>query len=235
MMPAGHGVGAGRGHLESLVMDDGARIGIYRVKPEGPRKGGIVLLQEIFGLTSHIKEQCDRFAAAGYEVVAPAIFDRQAPGLDLGYDAQSVAKAIRLVKAHPLDRALADAICCVEVLRDAGPVFMTGYCYGGSVTWLAACSDAGLSAAACYYGSLIPANADLVPQCPTLIHFGERDAEIPIPAVEAFRATRPDVEVRLYPAGHGFNSDRRADFHAESSDLAFARTVALFDRHARSA
>jgi carboxymethylenebutenolidase len=162
-------------------------------------------------------------------VIAPAIFDREAPGLDLGYSEADIAEAMRLVRSHPVERTLADAVGCVEVLGEAGPVFMTGYCYGGSVAWLAACSDAGLAAAACYYGSMIPSRASLVPRCPTLVHFGRDDVEIPLESVEAFRVARPEVDVRLYPAGHGFNSDRRADHHAESADLAFARTLELFD------
>ena len=217
------------GRFEPLVMDDSAAVTTYRVPAQGPRKGGLVLLQEIFGLTDHIREQCDRFARAGYEVIAPAVFDREAPGLDLGYSADDVAEAMRLVRAHAAERTLADAIACADELRAAGPVFMTGYCYGGSITWLAACSDAGLTAAACYYGSMIPARAALEPRCPVLIHCGREDAEIPMPAVEAFTAARPEVDVRLYPAGHGFNSDRRADYHRESAEQAFAATVALFD------
>lgn len=221
---------ADHGSFEQITMDDGAHIAAYRVRPDGPRRGGLVLLQEIFGLTRHIREQCDRFAAAGYEVIAPAIFDREAAGLDLGYDPDSVAEAIRLVRAHPVERALADALGCAALLREAGPVFMTGYCYGGSVSWLAACSEAGLAAASCYYGSLIPSRATLLPQCPTLVHFGLNDPEIPMPDVEVFIAAQPQVDVQLYPAGHGFNSDRRADYHRESAERAFERTLALFDQ-----
>lgn len=221
-----------QGRFERLTMDDGAEIAAYRVGPNGPRKGGIVLIQEIFGVTKHIREQADRFAAQGYEVIAPAIFDREAPGLDLGYAPGDIEEAMRLVRAHPVERTLADALECVKLLHADGPVFMTGYCYGGSVTWLAAASDAGLAAAACYYGSMIPARASLVPQVPTLVHFGEQDAEIPMSSVEAFIAQRPEVDVQLYPAGHGFNSDRRNDYHRESAELAFERTVALFDTHA---
>lgn len=221
-----------QGRFERITMDDGAEIAAYRVGPDGPRKGGIVLIQEIFGVTEHIREQCHRFAATGYEVIAPAIFDREAPGLDLGYQPEDVAEALRLVHAHSVERTLADVISCVGLLKADGPVFMTGYCYGGSVTWLAACSEAGLAAAACYYGSMIPAHAALLPRAPTLVHFGEHDAEIPMSGIEAFVAARPEVDVQLYPAGHGFNSDRRSDYHRESAELAFDRTMALFDAHA---
>jgi len=217
-----------RGRLESVTMDDGVAIGCYRSPAVGERIGGLVLIQEIFGLTDHIREQCDRFADAGFDVIAPAIFHREAPGLNLGYGEADVAEAIRLVRAHPIDRALADAARCVALLGQEGPVFMTGFCYGGSVTWLSACSDIGLTAAAGYYGSLIPSRSALTPLCPTILHFGMEDAEIPLADIEAFALARPDVEVLLYPAGHGFNSDRRQDYHRESAVLAFERTVSHF-------
>lgn len=217
-----------RGRIETVMMSDGVAIDCYRTTAVGERVGGLVLIQEIFGLTDHIREQCDRFADAGFDVIAPAIFHREAPGLDLGYSEADIAEAIRLVRSHAIDRAVADAAQCVALLRDDGPVFMTGYCYGGSITWLAACSDMGLTAAAGYYGSLIPSRAALVPVCPTIIHFGREDAEIPLVAVEDFASARPEVDVLLYPAGHGFNSDRRLDYHRESADLAFERTVTHF-------
>lgn len=216
------------GRTEIVVMSDGAAIECYRSPAVGPRVGGLVLIQEIFGLTDHIKEQCDRFAAAGFEVLAPAIFDREAPGLCLGYGEADVAEAIRLVRAHSSDLAVADAADCAALLRVDGPVFMTGYCYGGSVSWLAACANIGLAAASCYYGSLIPSRSHLEPTCPTIAHFGREDGEIPMSDVEAFISTRPEVGVFLYPAGHGFNSDRRSDYDSESAALAFERTVAHF-------
>ncbi|MBB3695630.1 dienelactone hydrolase family protein [Sphingomonas sp. BK580] len=217
------------GRLVDLTATDGAPIAAYHVEAQAPRRGGLVLIQEIFGLTTHIREQCDRFAREGYDVLAPAIFDREAPGLDLGYAPEEVAEAIRLVRAHPLEQTLTDADLCIEQLAAAGPVFMTGYCYGGSASYVMACRSTRLTAAACYYGSMIPSRAHERPLCPVLVHFGREDVEIPMDAVEAFRDARPDVEVQLYPAGHGFNSDRRDDYDAASARLAFERTLAFFD------
>jgi carboxymethylenebutenolidase len=223
------------GEVIRLTATDGSSFSTYHVPAQMPRRGGLVLIQEIFGLTAHIKEQCDRFAHAGYEVLAPAVFDREAPELDLGYSPDEMEEAMRLVRTHPFELTLQDSELCIDRLASAGPVFMTGYCYGGSASWAMACRSDRLAAAACYYGSMIPARAQTKPLCPVLVHFGRDDAEIPMDTVEAFIAARPEVDVQIYPAGHGFNSDRRADFHAESAALAFRRTVDLFDKHATRA
>ncbi|MFG1466387.1 dienelactone hydrolase family protein [Xanthobacter sp. DSM 24535] len=219
------------GNLVAFVGADGAQLAAYHVPAQGAWRGGLVLIQEIFGLTTHIREQCDRFARHGFEVLAPAIFDREAPGLDLSYSAEDIAQAMRLVHAHSFEQTLSDVERCVDWLASSGPVVITGYCYGGSAAWATAVRSDRLVAAACYYGSMIPSQASNVPRCPTLIHFGRNDAEIPLGAVETFTRARPDVDVQLYPAGHGFNSDRRDDYHGPSSELAFERTIALFSAH----
>ena len=218
-----------QGKMTPMTMGDGATIGVYHVEPSGPRRGGLVLIQEIFGVTDHIREQCDRYAAEGYEVLAPALFDREAPGLQASYSPEDVQAAMRVAREqHPFEQSVADVQTCIDRLKDKGPVFITGYCYGGSVTWAAACRCTGLAAVSGYYGSLIPKLADETPRCPTILHFGRHDKSIPVESVEAVRAKHPAVEVHLYDAGHGFNSDRRSDFHAESATLAHTRTLALF-------
>jgi len=217
------------GRMITMTMSDGASIGVYHVEPQGERRGGLVLVQEIFGVTDHIKEQCDSYAAEGYEVLAPALFDREAPGLQASYSPEDIQKAIRIARQqHPFDRSIADVQACIDRLKSAGPVFITGYCYGGSVSWAAACRCEGLAAASGFYGSLIPQLAEETPRCPTILHFGRHDQSIPMEGVEKVRALHPEVEVYVYDAGHGFNSDRRSDYHAESARLARERTLALF-------
>ena len=218
-----------KGRMISMTMSDGASIGVYHVEPQGPRRGGLVLVQEIFGVTDHIKEQCDLYAAEGYEVLAPALFDREVPGFQASYSAEDIQEAIKIARdQHPFDRSVADVQTCIDALKDKGPVFITGYCYGGSVTWAAACRCEGLAAAAGYYGRLIPDMVDETPRCPTILHFGKHDASIPLDGVEKVRAAHPEVQVYLYDAGHGFNSDRRSDYHEPSARLARERTLALF-------
>lgn len=213
-----------------MKMSDGAEIAVYRAESKGERRGGLVVVQEIFGVNSHIRNVVEGYAAEGYEVLAPALFDREHPGFEVGYDADGVAQGIALSRErHSIGLSVADVASCVDALRGKGPVFVTGYCYGGSIAWLAAARIEGLAAVSAYYGRLIPDHADEAPRCPTIAHFGRNDAGIPLDGVEkVVAAGHPNVEVYLYEAGHGFNCDQRADYDAASAALARERTLALF-------
>ncbi len=218
-----------RGTMRQMRMSDGAEIGVYHVDPVGPRRGGVVLIQEIFGVTDHIKEQCDLYAAQGYEVLGPSIFDREAPGFQVGYGPEDMQKAIRIARGeHPFDLSIKDAQSCIDALKDNGPVFITGYCYGGSVAWAAACRCTGLAASSGYYGGTIGQMAEENPRCATILHFGRHDSHIPLEIAEKVKRLHPDVMVYLYDAGHGFNSDRRADYNETAAKLARERTLELF-------
>ncbi|MGH6889282.1 MAG: dienelactone hydrolase family protein [Rhizomicrobium sp.] len=215
-------------------MSDGAEIGVYRVPPVGPRRGGLVLIQEIFGVTDHIREQCDLYAAQGYEVLAPSLFDREEPGFEVGYGPEDRAKAIRIARGeHPFELSVRDSQICIDALRGQGPVFIVGYCYGGSVVWAAACRLNGLAAASGYYGGNIGQMAEETPRCPTILHFGRQDSHIPPAEAEKVKRLHPDVMVYLYDAGHGFNSDRRADYNEAAAKLARERTLELFRANGR--
>uniref|UniRef100_UPI0035CA6BF6 dienelactone hydrolase family protein n=1 Tax=uncultured Sphingomonas sp. TaxID=158754 RepID=UPI0035CA6BF6 len=218
------------GQMQTMTMSDGAEIAVYHAQPTGARKGGLVLVQEIFGVTAHIRALCDDYAAEGYEVLAPAVFDREHPGFDVDHDAAGMAAGVELArKLHPFDLTLADVQTCVDALAKYGPVFVVGYCYGGSVAWFAATRMRGVAAASGYYGSMIPAAADEEPKVPVILHFGREDHGIPLDGVEKVIAKDwPNATVYLYDAGHGFNSDRREAYHAESAKLAKARTLELF-------
>ncbi|MBV9912643.1 MAG: dienelactone hydrolase family protein [Sinobacteraceae bacterium] len=218
-----------RGSMIRMKMNDGAQIGVYHVEPSGLRPGGLVLIQEIFGLTEHIKTISDEFARDGYEVLAPSLFDREEPGFVTGYTPDEMQRAIKMARqTHPFHRSVADACACVSALRDKGPVFMVGYCYGGSVVWVAACQCDGLAAASSYYGSQLPAMADRQPKCPVIAHFGKHDSGIPLDGVKKFEAAHPEVPVHIYDAGHGFNSDRPDHHNDAAAKLARQRTLDLF-------
>ncbi|MBU6298468.1 MAG: dienelactone hydrolase family protein [Alphaproteobacteria bacterium] len=220
------------GNTIAMKMADGQTIGVYHAEPEGARRGGLVAIQEIFGVTDHIKSVCDAYAADGYEVLAPSLFDRQAPGFVSGYTPEEMQKGAALAYGAPLERRVADAQACIDALKGKGPVFIVGYCFGGSVTWAAACRCTGLAAASSYYGKLAPDMADEAPQCPAACHFGKTDASIPLDAVEKLRVKRPEVAVYLYDAGHAFNnSDRPEAYHEASATLARERTLDLFRRN----
>jgi carboxymethylenebutenolidase len=219
------------GDMIKMAMDDGADIAVYHAEAQGERRGGLVLIQEIFGVTDHIRELCDEFAADGYEVLAPALFDREAPGFECDYTGEQFDHAVKLARQiHPFEQSLKDAQTCIDALKSKGPVFMTGYCYGGSVTWRMAQISPDLAAASSYYGSLVPTMfADEAPRCATIAHFGRFDQGIPIEGVEALIAKEhPTAQIFVYEANHGFNSDRRKDYHEESSELARERTLGLF-------
>lgn len=220
---------ATRGQMIRMKMSDGAEIGVYHVEPTGERRGGLVLIQEIFGVTEHIREQCDLFADEGYEVLAPALYDREVPGFEASYSEEDIQRAIQVARQlHDFEVSLKDAQTCIDALKGKGPVFMTGYCYGGSVTWAMAARSGDLAAASGYYGGMIPTQANLEPKCPTILHFGAHDHGIPLPGVERVAELHPEVAVHIYDAGHGFQSDRRTDYHEPSARLARERTLALF-------
>ncbi|OWK33046.1 dienelactone hydrolase family protein [Sphingomonas mucosissima] len=219
------------GEMIRMTMSDGAEIAVYRASPVGARRGGVVLVQEIFGVTDHIREMADDYAAEGYEVLSPALFDREHPGFEASYTGPDFQRAVELARTlHPFDLSLKDTQTCIDALRDKGPVFAVGYCYGGSIVWAAATKLDGVAAASAYYGSMVPAfAAEAPPRVPVIAHFGRYDHGIPMEGVEAVIAKDfPLAEIHVYEAGHGFNSDRRKDYHEPSAELARDRTLTLF-------
>lgn len=220
---------AHKGKMIQMTMGDGASIGVYHVDAAGARRGGLVLIQEIFGVTEHIKELSDGYAEHGYEVLAPALYDREAPGLEAEYTPDDIQRCIKIARElHPFTLSLDDTQICIDALKAKGPVFTVGYCYGGSVVWAAVCRLSGLAAGSSYYGSLVPQFAAEQPKCPVICHFGEHDHGIPLEGVQKIKDAHPDVPVYVYDAGHGFNSDRRSDYNDAASKLALQRTLDLF-------
>ena len=207
---------------------DAFELSAYRVKPTDARRGGLLLIQEIFGVTDHIRELADGFAQDGYEVIAPAFYDRLEPGFEADYSPDAIQKGVQYATATPWDQVAGDAQAAIAALQP--PVFVVGYCWGGAATWLVACRCEGVAAASAFYGRRISELVDETPKAPTILHFGKTDASIPMEKVDEIREKHPDLAVYLYDAGHGFNSDRRADYHADSARLARLRTLALFSR-----
>jgi carboxymethylenebutenolidase len=205
---------------------DGFAFAAWRASADDARRGGLIVIQEIFGVTDHIRGTAASFAAEGYETLCPSLFDRRAPVFAAGYNSAEIARAGDLSEATPWDEVVGDLAACAAAL--APPVFVVGYCWGGSAAWLAACRVHGVSAASCYYGRRIPEFQGETPLCPVIAHFGRRDASIPRPTVEAIAEAHPEVPLFLYDAGHGFASDRRADYDPDSARLARLRTLRLF-------
>jgi carboxymethylenebutenolidase len=218
------------GKALSLTASDGHRLGAYRADPSGAPVGGVVVVQEIFGVNHHIRSVCDRFAAAGYAAVAPALFDRFVRDFESGYTPDEIAKARSYLSNIDWDAFMRDTKAAVDALAGVGPVAICGFCMGGTVSFLGATRLDGLSAAVCFYGGQIIRFADEKPKCPTQMHFGEKDDHIPMTDVATIRSKRAECEVHVYPAGHGFYCDERGSFDAPSAALAWDRTLAFIKK-----
>jgi carboxymethylenebutenolidase len=211
----------------NLTASDNHRLGAYRADPSGTPVGGIVVIQEIFGVNHHIRSVCDRFAAEGYAAVAPALFDRQVKDFQSGYSPEEIEKARKFVANPDWDAMLRDTAAAIAELKGAGPVSIVGFCMGGTIAFLAAARLDGLTASVPYYGGRIVAFADEKPRCPTQMHFGEKDQSIPLSDVETIKQKRPDCDIHVYKdAGHGFHCDERGSYHEPSSQTAWERTLA---------
>ena len=213
---------------------DGFEFTALHAMPAHKPIGGVIVIQEIFGLDDFIQADVKRWADAGYEVVAPSMFDRQERGFTALHDEAGFEVGFRYAKANGADNALADIQACIDFLSPKGPVFIVGYCYGGTFSWLAAGKLSGLSAASCYYGGSIPQHLDVTPKCPTILHFGAKDPYLPLDDVEpAIKAAHPEVPLYVYEnSGHGFNNDGRPDSNKADADLARQRTRELFAANA---
>ena len=216
------------GQWLNLAAADGFRLQAYRADPPaggGQPRGGLVIVQEIFGVNSHIRSVCDGYAQDGFVAIAPALFDRVQRGVNLGYGPEDIARG-RELKAHAkTNHALSDIAAARATVAPAGNVGVIGYCWGGFVTWMAAARLNGFACAVCYYGGGMTEAVDEKPQCPVMAHFGERDAAIPVDGVRRFAQAHPEVEVLLYDAEHGFNCDERKSYNAAAAALARQRTL----------
>jgi carboxymethylenebutenolidase len=207
---------------------DGFGLEAHSATPKGKPIGGVVVIQEIFGLTSHIQEMCEFFADAGYQAAAPALFERIEKGFYAEHDADGVQKGVAAVMQSPWPQVVSDIQAAIDALPK--PVYVTGFCYGGAATWMAASQCKGLSAASCFYGRLIATLLDRKPAVPTMLHYGAHDASIPPESVESVRQAAPGSPLYLYDAGHGFCRAGSSDFDAAACDLSLARTLDWFAR-----
>ena len=224
------------GTFVDLKAADGLVFPAYVAQPEGAPKGGVVVLQEIFGVNAHIRSVADRYAADGYLAVAPATFHRAKRGVVLGYSEEDMAAGMAFkaaVEALPAPGAMQDIQAAVNHAASAGKVGVVGYCWGGLMTWRSACMLDGIAAAVPYYGGgmTTPAEIARASRVPVMAHFSDQDKWIPMDSVEAFKAAHPDVEVHVYHAHHGFNCEQRASYHAGSAEVARKRTLEFFAKH----
>lgn len=224
------------GQFTELKAADGTAIPAYVAQPKGQPRGGIVVIQEIFGVNSHIRSVADGYAADGYLAVAPATFHRVKPNVELGYGQDDMTEGMALkaaTEALPSPGVMQDIQAAIQHAAQAGKVGIVGYCYGGLLTWRSACTLDGLSAAVPYYGGGVTTPDEIArkPKCPVQAHFGDQDHWISLESVEAFKKAHAEVEVHLYHANHGFNCDQRGSYNAEAAKLARERALAFFAKH----
>ena len=217
---------------------DGTVFPAYVAQPAGTPGGAVVVVQEIFGVNAHIRAVANVYAAHGYVAIAPSTFHRVQSGVNLGYAPDDISAGITLkaaVEALPAPGVLQDIDAAIRYAAQFGKVGVVGFCWGGLLTWRAACLLDGIAAAAPYYGGGMTTATEVerVPRCPVLAHFGEQDHAIPLDGVHAFQKAQSQVEVEIYPAQHGFNCDHRASFDPAVALLAQQRTLAFFERHLR--
>jgi carboxymethylenebutenolidase len=218
------------GEFTRLMARDGHQFDAWLVPAANAPRGAIVVLQEIFGVNSHIRAVANDFAAEGYVAIAPSLFDRVRRNVELDYSPKSIEQGRGYVMQLKEADILADLTACINVVRRNGPVGVVGYCWGGTIAYLAAC-ELPIRAAVSYYGTRTVQYLDRKPRVPVQYHFGEKDQTIPPENIEKIRTAHPEGEFHIYPADHGFNCDQRASYHAESARLARERTLAFFARH----
>jgi carboxymethylenebutenolidase len=210
-----------------LTAADGHELDAYVAEPTGKAKGGIVVVQEIFGVSEHIQRVADQYAAQGYKAVAPAMFDRIKRGITLPYS--EIQQGIAYMQQLEWPNTLADLAAAAAEARSAGSAAVVGYCWGGTVAHVAA-SDLDIDAAVSYYGGSVAKMLDKQPHCPIMYHFGDQDHSIPMPDVEKIKQANPDGVLHVYPgAQHGFNCDERASYSAADARVAFERSIAFLN------
>lgn len=225
--------GEGRqGDTIMLTAADGHELSAYRVAPAGLPRGGIVVVQEIFGVTDHIRNVCDRFAADGYLAIAPAMFDRVRPGVELGYSEETVAEALAIRRQiSNWNQPLMDVEAARADIAGTGKVACVGYCFGGDTAWIGV-ARGGFDAAVAYYGGHIYTLIDETPKAPIILHYGTEDHIATPDKIALIREKHPDIRIYIYEgAGHGFNCDARADYQQAAANLALARTRSFLAQH----
>ncbi len=219
------------GEFTTIMARDGHELRAWLTAPPGKARGAVVVVQEIFGVNSHIRAVTDGFAAEGYVAIAPALFDRVRKGIELGYAQKDMQEGFGYVQQLKPEQTLLDLSAALAVVRHAGRVGMVGYCWGGKMTYVSA-AELPLACAVCYYGGSIAQSLDKKPKCPVMFHFGEDDSHIPLSDVEKIRAANPQGIFHVYAgAGHGFNCDQRSSYNPQAAALARERTLAFFTEH----
>ena len=220
------------GKMIELKASDGHKLAAYRADPQGKPRGAVVVIQEIFGVNSHVKSVADGYAKDGYLAIAPAMFDRLQKGYDTGYSQPEIQAGIAIMQKLDWKQTMQDAAAAVAEAKQAGKGGIVGYCWGGTVAWVAAARTSGLAASVPYYGGGMPNFISEKPKIPVMCNFGEADQSPTLEQAKAIAKAHPEITAHYYPgAGHGFNCDQRGSYNAAASKQARERTVEFFRKH----
>jgi carboxymethylenebutenolidase len=216
-------------HLQ-LTASDGHQFSAYQAEPSTPSTSTVVIIQEIFGVNRHIRAVTDYYATQGFKAIAPGLFDRVQPGIQLNYNSADATRGMQIATQIGLEKALLDVAATIHHAAQTDPprkVAVVGFCYGGTLAWLSA-TRLNPAAAVGYYGGQIARFVNEKPRCPVMLHFGGKDQHIPASEIQKIQQAHPEVPVFVYPdAGHGFNCDQRPDYNAPAAAHARERTLAF--------
>jgi len=220
------------GKFIELKAADGHKLAAYVATPAGKARGGVVVIPEIFGVNSHIQQVTDGFAADGYLAVAPAMFDRAKRNYDTGYSQPEIQAGVAIMQKLDWKQSMLDVEAAVAEANKGGKVGIVGYCYGGTVSWMAAARVGGLACAVPYYGGGMHGLIGEKPKIPVMCNFGEADQSPTLAQAKEIAAAHPGITAHFYPgAGHGFNCDQRGSWNPEAAKLARSRTIEFFRKH----
>ncbi len=216
----------------TLRASDGHELNAYVARPAGEPSAGLVVVQEIFGVNAHIRHVADGYARDGFVAVAPALFDRIERGVELGYEGADMQRAMSFIPKLEIEKSLLDVEASMQYAGSTSgkKVGVIGYCFGGTLAWLAA-TRLRAAAAVGYYGGRIGQYAQEKPTCPAMLHFGRQDAHIPAEEVNKVKAAHPEVEIYWYDAGHGFNCDARSSYNPDASKTARERSLSFLRKY----
>jgi carboxymethylenebutenolidase len=218
--------------IMKITANDGHEFSAYCARPQGVPRGGLIVIQEFFGVNGHIRRVCDQYAADGYLTVSPAIFDRVERDVELGYDEAGMNKGRELRAKLDLAKCMADIQATIDASASAGKVAALGYCWGGSLAYIASARLTGLDCAIGYYGAQIAAHASESPRAPVMLHYAEKDEYLPQADIEKVRTAQPSVIIYQYPGTeHGFNCDDRRFYEPKSAAIARERTLSFLGKH----
>jgi len=219
------------GRLIELTAADGHRFSAWRAEPAGKVRGALVVAQEIFGVNSHIRAVADGYAADGYLAIAPALYDRAQRNYETGYSQDEIQAGIQIMQRLNWDDTLRDVQATIDALKTEHKVGIVGYCWGGTVAWLAAARASNLACAIPYYGGGIPNFIGEKPRCAVMFQFGEQDTMPSLEQARQIAAAHPGATANFYQAGHGFNCDQRGSYDAAAAKLARSRALEFLARH----